>query len=345
MTGRSYKAAGVDIDAGNALVDAIKPLASATARPGALGGLGGFGAVFDLKAAGFRDPLLVSTTDGVGTKLKIAIAANMHDSIGIDLVAMCVNDLVVQGAEPLFFLDYYATGQLSPETGRAIIAGISEGCRQAGCALVGGETAEMPGMYSDGDYDLAGFCVGAVERAELITGDTVQAGDLLLGLPSSGLHSNGFSLVRKVVADLGLDYGEPAPFDTEMTLAEALLAPTRIYVSTCLATLGTGGVKTMAHITGGGLVENLPRVLPAGLAAEIDTGAWERPPVFDWLLTQGEIEQSDLFRTFNCGIGMVLVAEAGLAEVVAEVARQKGDDVIELGRIIPRSDGPAVRLD
>lgn len=345
MTGRSYKAAGVDIDAGNALVDAIKPMAAATTRPGALGGLGGFGAVFDLKAAGFRDPLLVSTTDGVGTKLKVAIAARKHDSIGIDLVAMCVNDLVVQGAEPLFFLDYYATGRLNPETGRAIVAGIAEGCRQAGCALVGGETAEMPGLYDEGDYDLAGFCVGAVERAGLITGDTVQEGDVLLGLPSNGLHSNGFSLVRKVVSDLGLSYEDPAPFNTEMTLSDALLAPTRIYVSTCLATLATGGIKTMAHITGGGLLENLPRVLPAGLAAEIDTGSWELPAVFDWLHRQGEVEPSDLFRTFNCGIGMVLVAEAGLADAVAEVARQKGEEVIELGRIIPRGEGPAVRLD
>ncbi|MFC4351635.1 phosphoribosylformylglycinamidine cyclo-ligase [Fodinicurvata halophila] len=345
MTGRSYKAAGVDIDTGNALVDAIKPLAAATTRPGALGGLGGFGAVFDLKAAGFRDPLLVSTTDGVGTKLKVAISAGKHDSIGIDLVAMCVNDLVVQGAEPLFFLDYYATGRLNPETGRAIVAGIAEGCRQAGCALVGGETAEMPGMYNEEDYDLAGFCVGAVERSELITGDTVQEGDVLLGLLSNGLHSNGFSLVRKVVSDLGLSYEAPAPFDMEMTLADTLLAPTRIYVSTCLAALGTGGVKTMAHITGGGLVENLPRVLPAGLAAEIDTGSWELPAVFEWLHTHGNVERSDLFRTFNCGIGMVLVAEAGLAEAVAEVARQKGEEVIELGRIVSRGEGPAVRLE
>ncbi|MGM0560199.1 MAG: phosphoribosylformylglycinamidine cyclo-ligase [Pseudomonadota bacterium] len=345
MTGRSYKAAGVDIDAGNRLVDSIKPLAARTSRPGALGGLGGFGAVFDLKAAGFTDPLLVSTTDGVGTKLKVAIAAGKHGTIGIDLVAMCVNDLVVQGAEPLFFLDYYATGHLDPETGRQIIAGIAEGCHQAGCSLVGGETAEMPGMYADGDYDLAGFCVGGVERSALITGDTVQEGDLLLGFSSSGLHSNGFSLVRKIVSDLGLDYDSAAPFDTDRTLADALLSPTRIYVQSCLATLATGGVKAMAHITGGGLVENLPRVMPAGLAARIDTASWKRPPEFDWLSREGQVEEADLYRTFNCGIGMVVLADPGLADVVAEVARQKGEEVTLLGSVTARGDGPAVRLD
>ncbi len=270
----------MDIDAGNALVEAIKPLARATARTGSDAGLGGFGAFFDLKAAGYNDPILVATTDGVGTKLKIAIEAGVHGTIGIDLVAMCVNDLVVQGAEPLLFLDYFATGKLDVETGRQIVSGIADGCLQAGCALVGGETAEMPGMYAKDDYDLAGFAVGAVERGRQITGSGVTAGDVVLGLGSSGVHSNGYSLVRKVVSVAGLDYSARAPFDPKKTLGEALLAPTRIYVKSCLAAIRAGGVKALAHITGGGLLENIPRVLPKDFACEIDAQSWQQPPVF-----------------------------------------------------------------
>ena len=289
----------MDIDAGNALVEAIKPLAKATARKGSDAGLGGFGAFFDLKAAGYTDPILVATTDGVGTKLKIAIEANQHGTIGIDLVAMCVNDLVVQGAEPLLFLDYFATGKLDVENGRQIVAGISDGCLQAGCALVGGETAEMPGMYAKGDYDLAGFAVGAVERGRQITGSDVKAGDVVLGLGSSGVHSNGYSLVRKVVSVAGLDYSAKAPFDPSKTLGEALLAPTRIYVKSCLAAIRAGGVKALAHITGGGLLENIPRVLPKDLACEIDAASWQQPPVFGWLRKTAGIDAQEMARTFN----------------------------------------------
>ncbi|MEE8293867.1 MAG: phosphoribosylformylglycinamidine cyclo-ligase, partial [Kiloniellales bacterium] len=303
-TQRSYKNAGVDIDAGNALVDAIRPLAKATARPGADAGLGGFGGLFDLKAAGFHDPILVAGTDGVGTKLKVAIAAGRHHGVGIDLVAMCVNDLVVQGAQPLFFLDYYASGKLDVETGRAIMAGIAKGCAAAGCALIGGETAEMPGLYAPGDYDLAGFAVGAVERARLLTGAEVAEGDVVLGLESDGLHANGFSLVRRIVADLDLDYAEAAPFEASRSLGECLLTPTRIYVRPCLAAVAAGGVKALAHVTGGGLLENLPRVLPEGLAVRIDGLCWPVPPVFTWLSTAGEVAVSEMLRTFNCGIGM-----------------------------------------
>ncbi|HLY58908.1 MAG TPA: phosphoribosylformylglycinamidine cyclo-ligase, partial [Stellaceae bacterium] len=287
---QSYRDAGVDIDAGAALVEAIKPLAKATRRPGSDAGLGGFGALFDLKAAGFSDPLLVATTDGVGTKLKVAIDSGIHDTVGIDLVAMCVNDLVVQGAEPLFFLDYYATGRLEVEAGRRIIAGIAAACREVGCALIGGETAEMPGMYAGGDYDLAGFAVGAVERGQALTGADVAEGDVVLGLASSGLHSNGFSLVRKVVRDAGLAYGDRAPFARESSLGEALLTPTRLYVRSCLAALRAGGLRALAHITGGGLVENIPRVLPDGLAARLDAASWTLPPVFRWLADTARIE-------------------------------------------------------
>ncbi len=330
---RSYKEAGVDIDAGAALVEAIKPLARATARPGADAALGGFGALFDLKAAGFRDPLLVASTDGVGTKLKVAIAAGRHETVGIDLVAMCVNDLVVQGAEPLFFLDYFATGKLDIGAGRAILAGIAEGCRTAGCALIGGETAEMPGLYAAGDYDLAGFTVGAVERDGLLTGETVAEGDLVLGLGSDGLHSNGFSLVRRVIADLELDYGAPAPFAPERSLAEALLTPTRIYVKSCLAAIRGGGVKAAAHITGGGLVENLPRALPDGLAAVIEGVSWPVPPVFGWLAAKGRVPLPEMLRTFNCGIGMVLVAAPERAEAVCRTLRAAGETAQVIGRI------------
>jgi len=329
----SYRAAGVDIDAGNALVDAIKPLAKTTARPGADAGLGGFGALFDLKAAGFADPILVATTDGVGTKLKIAIETGRHETVGTDLVAMCVNDLVVQGAEPLFFLDYFATGKLEVAAGRAIVAGIAEACRAVGCALVGGETAEMPGMYAAGDYDLAGFAVGAAERGRLLDGSTVAEGDIVLGLASTGLHSNGFSLVRRAVETAGLGYGDPAPFAPGASLGEALLVPTRLYVRSCLAAIRRGGVKALAHITGGGLLENIPRVLPPGLAAEIDAASWPLPPVFRWLAETARLGPAELARTFNCGIGMVAVVAPGEADAVAAVLAGEGETVRPIGRI------------
>jgi phosphoribosylformylglycinamidine cyclo-ligase len=340
----SYRAAGVDIDAGNALVEAIKPLARATARRGADAGLGGFGALFDLKAAGFRDPILVSTTDGVGTKLKIAIAAGRHETIGIDLVAMCVNDLIVQGAEPLFFLDYFATGKLDVATGRTIIAGIAQACGAVGCALVGGETAEMPGMYAAGDYDLAGFAVGAVERDAVLTGAGIVAGDVVLGLASSGLHSNGFSLVRRIVEQSGLDYAAPAPFSPVLSLGEALLAPTRLYVKPCLAALGIGGIKALAHITGGGLVENIPRVLPKNLAAELDAASWSLPPVFRWLASTAGLDHHEMARTFNCGIGMAVVVAADSAERIANALGEAGEMVFRIGSIVERGDGPGSRI-
>ncbi len=334
----------MDIDAGNALVEAIKPLAKATARTGSDAGLGGFGAFFDLRAAGYQDPILVSTTDGVGTKLKIAIDANMHDTIGIDLVAMCVNDLVVQGAEPLLFLDYFASGKLDVAQGRAIIAGIAEGCKQAGCALVGGETAEMPGMYHGGDYDLAGFAVGAVERGRQITGATVKAGDVVLGLASSGVHSNGYSLVRKVVSVAGLDYAKPAPFASG-ALGKVLLTPTRIYVKSCLAAIRAGGVKALAHITGGGLLENVPRVLPADTTCAIDGAAWPFPPVFAWLRKTAGIDAQEMARTFNCGIGMVLVVEPDRVAAVRGVLEAAGEQVFAIGTIEPKRGGePGCRV-
>ncbi|MBU0724197.1 MAG: phosphoribosylformylglycinamidine cyclo-ligase [Alphaproteobacteria bacterium] len=340
----TYRDAGVDIDAGDALVEAIKPLAKSTARRGADAALGGFGAAFDLKAAGFIDPILIAATDGVGTKLKVAIDSGHHGTVGIDLVAMCVNDLVVQGAEPLFFLDYYASGKLEPEVARNVIAGIAEGCRQAGCALIGGETAEMPGMYARGDYDLAGFAVGAVERDAILTGDTVAEGDVLLGLASNGVHSNGYSLVRRVVADLGVDYEFPAPFDMDQTLGEALLAPTRIYVKSCLAAIkaaGPNGVKALAHITGGGLVENLPRVFPKHLAATLDGSTWDIPPVFTWLAMAGGVDAADMPRTFNCGIGMVLVVAPGAVEAATQALTEAGETVFRIGQIDPRTEDRA----
>jgi len=318
------------------LVEAIKPLARSTARSGSDAGLGGFGGLFDLKAAGYRDPLLVAANDGVGTKLKVAIAAGRHDSVGIDLVAMCVNDLVVQGAEPLFFLDYYATGHLEVPVGTAIVGGIAEGCRQAGCALIGGETAEMPGLYSGDDYDLAGFAVGAVERDQVLTGDKVAAGDLVLGLAASGLHSNGFSLVRRVVETLGLDYGQAAPFAPEVSLGEALLVPTRIYVKSCLAALGTGGVKALAHITGGGFLENLPRVIPENLGVVLDGVTWPVPPVFSWLSTAGGVAPQEMVRTFNCGVGMAVVVDSSRAAEVRAAFEAQGETVFEIGRIAAR---------
>ncbi len=330
--GLSYAQAGVDIDAGNALVEAIKPAARRTTRTGVMSGLGGFGALFDLKAAGYQDPILVAATDGVGTKLRIAIDTGHIDTIGIDLVAMCVNDLVCQGAEPLFFLDYFATGKLDVAAATRIISGIAEGCRRSGCALIGGETAEMPGMYAAQDFDLAGFAVGAMERgAELPSG--VGAGDVIVGLASDGVHSNGYSLVRKIVAQTGLDWDAPAPFGAD-TLGQALLAPTRLYVNSALSALRAGGVHALAHITGGGLTENLPRVLPEGLGAEIDLGAWTLPPVFRWLTTQGGLDQTELLKTFNAGIGMVMIVAPERADALTEVLQAEGEDVWRLGSVI-----------
>ncbi|HEX6000245.1 MAG TPA: phosphoribosylformylglycinamidine cyclo-ligase [Hyphomicrobiaceae bacterium] len=332
----SYRDAGVDIDAGNALVEAIKPLARATRRLGADADLGGFGGLFDLKRAGFTDPILVAANDGVGTKLKIAIETGRHDSIGIDLVAMCVNDLLAQGAEPLFFLDYLACGKLDVGVARAVVAGIAEGCRQAGCALIGGETAEMPGMYAGPDYDLAGFAVGAVERAALLPRGDIAVGDVLIGLPSSGVHSNGYSLVRRLAADAGLAWEAPAPFDAGRSLGEALLEPTRIYVKPVLRAIReTGAVKALAHITGGGLSENLPRVLPDGIAAHVDLGAWSAPPVFGWLAEAGAIAPDEMLRTFNCGIGLVLVVAADGVDAVTHVLSDSGETLLRIGELEP----------
>jgi phosphoribosylformylglycinamidine cyclo-ligase len=342
--GLTYKDAGVDIDAGNDLVNEIKPLAASTKRSGVMEGLGGFGAFFDLRAAGYQDPILVSGTDGVGTKLKVAILANKHDTVGIDLVAMCVNDLVVQGAEPLLFLDYYAMGKLEVSAGRAIIKGIADGCIQAGCALIGGETAEMPGMYSEGDYDLAGFCVGAVERGSELTGSGVTAGNVVLGLASNGLHSNGFSLVRRVVEKSGLAYDAPAPFDPTRSLADALLDPTKIYVKSTLAAIKSGGVNALAHITGGGLVENIPRVLPKGLGVDLDAGSWQLPAVFSWLGKVGGIANSELARTFNCGIGMVVIVEADKAAALTKILQDGGETVSTIGTVVARSEGELVKI-
>ncbi|MEX0408457.1 phosphoribosylformylglycinamidine cyclo-ligase [Aquibium sp. LZ166] len=341
--GLTYADAGVDIDAGNAMVEKIKPLVRATRRPGADGEIGGFGGLFDLKAAGFSDPVLVAANDGVGTKLRVAIESGIHETVGIDLVAMCVNDLVVQGAEPLFFLDYFATGRLDPDQGAAIVAGIAEGCRMAGCALIGGETAEMPGMYAAGDYDLAGFAVGAAERGQLLPTDDIVEGDVILGLASSGVHSNGFSLVRKIVEKSGLGWDDPAPFATDMSLARALLEPTRIYVKPLLhAVRGTHGIKALAHITGGGFPDNIPRVLTDDWSAEIDLEAIDAPPVFGWLQKTGGIADLEMLRTFNCGIGMIAVVSAGQAAQVAAVLNQAGETVSPIGRICPRRDAGVI---
>ena len=346
MTGRpsvAYADAGVDIDAGNALVDAIKPLVRATRRPGADAEIGGFGGLFDLKAAGYRDPLLVAATDGVGTKVKLAIDSGIFDTVGIDLVAMSVNDLVVQGAEPLFFLDYYATGRLSPEIGARIVAGIAEGCRQAGAALIGGETAEMPGLYAGGDFDLAGFAVGAVERDAVLPRKDVAAGDVVLAIASSGIHSNGFSLVRKLVADGGVALDRPAPFDNRHSLARALLTPTRIYVKPLLAAIrATGAVKALAHITGGGITENLPRALPDNVAARIDLDRLPVPPVFRWLMELGNISDAELLRTFNCGVGMTVIVPAADAAAVAATLAAEGETVVEIGRLEARDESAVV---
>jgi phosphoribosylformylglycinamidine cyclo-ligase len=329
----TYAKAGVSIAAGNALVKAIAPLAKATARAGADASLGGFGGFFDLKAAGYRDPLLVAANDGVGTKLKLAIDHGRHDGVGIDLVAMCANDLVVQGAEPLFFLDYFASASLDNAVAEQVIAGIAEGCRQAGCALIGGETAEMPGMYAPGDYDLAGFCVGAVERGEALTGERVKAGDVVLGLASSGVHSNGFSLVRRLAADKGWKLDRPALFDQERLLVEALLAPTRIYVKALLPVVRSGRVAAMAHITGGGLLENIPRVLPGGLHAFVDAASWPQPRLMAFLQAQGNIEPEEMARTFNCGIGMAVIADPADVDGVTAALEAAGEQVFAIGRI------------
>jgi len=335
----TYAKAGVDIAAGNALVKAIGPLAKATARAGADASLGGFGGFFDLKAAGYRDPLLVAANDGVGTKLKLAIDSGRHDGVGVDLVAMCANDLIVQGAEPLFFLDYFATGKLDPNVAQSVIASIAEGCKQAGCALIGGETAEMPGMYAEGDYDLAGFCVGAVERGEALTGDRVKAGDVILGLGSSGVHSNGFSLVRRLAADKEWRLDRPALFDQDRLLIDSLLEPTRIYVKSLLPVIRAGRIAALAHITGGGLLENIPRILPDGLHAWLDADAWPQPRLMAFLQAQGNIEPEEFARTFNCGIGMAIVVAPDDAKEVADLLAAAGESVFAIGRIAAGEKG------
>ncbi len=340
----TYAQAGVDVDAGNALVEAIKPLARTTARPGAGADLGGFGGLFDLKAAGYDDPILVAANDGVGTKVKIAIEAGRHDTVGIDLVAMCVNDLIVQGAEPLFFLDYFASGKLDVSVARDVVAGIAEGCRQAGAALIGGETAEMPGLYAPGDYDLAGFTVGAAERGKLLPRGDIKAGDVIVGVASSGLHSNGFSLIRRLVADAGLAWNSDAPFAPGKSLSNALLEPTKIYVKPLLAAIReTQSVKALAHITGGGPTENIPRVLPDHLYAAIDLSSWTPPPVFGWAARAGNITESEMLRTFNCGIGLVVICAQSEADVLCRFLTEAGENACPIGMLQPRENGPAVR--
>ncbi len=341
----TYSDAGVDIDAGSAMVEAIKPLVRATRRPGADAEIGGFGGLFDLRAAGFRDPILVAANDGVGTKVKIAIEAGIFDTVGIDLVAMCVNDIVVQGAEPLFFLDYFATGKLDPVQGAALVKGISAACVEAGCALIGGETAEMPGLYANGDFDLAGFAVGAAERGALLPRAGLKAGDVVFGLPSSGVHSNGFSLVRRIVARTGLAWDAPAPFAPAQTLAQALLTPTRLYVKPLLAALrATDAILALAHVTGGGFPENLPRVLPDRLAVRLDLSAFAPPTVFGWLAQEGPVAEAEMLRTFNCGIGMVAFARKEGAAEAGAALRAAGLAPVELGRLTPR-DGERVVMD
>ena len=344
--GLTYAQAGVDIDAGNRMVELIKPLVRATARPGADAEIGGFGGIFDLKRAGYRDPVLVAATDGVGTKLKVAIETGRHDTIGIDLVAMSVNDLVVQGAEPLFFLDYYACGRLEPEIGAAVVAGISVGCRESACALIGGETAEMPGVYQGNDYDLAGFAVGAVERDALLPRSDIVEGDVILGLSSSGVHSNGYSLVRKVIETTGLPWTAPAPFMPKQSLGEAILTPTRIYVKACLAAIReTNAVKGLAHITGGGFPDNIPRILPKGLGARIDLARVAVPAVFQWLASEGGIAESEMLRTFNCGIGMIVVASPEKADAVVKAFTRAGETVVMLGDITSARGDTSVAYD
>ena len=344
--GLTYAQAGVDIDAGNRMVELIKPLVRGTARPGADSEIGGFGGLFDLKRAGFADPVLVAATDGVGTKLKIAIETGRHDTIGIDLVAMSVNDLVVQGAEPLFFLDYYACGKLQPEIGAAVVAGIAVGCRQAGCALIGGETAEMPGLYANEDYDLAGFAVGAAERGKLLPRGDIAQGDTIIGLASSGVHSNGYSLVRKVVEKSGLMWSAPAPFALDQSLGEAIITPTRIYVKSCLSAIRqTKAVKGLAHITGGGFPENIPRVLPKGLGARIDLAKVKVLPVFKWLAAEGEIAPNEMLRTFNCGVGMIVIAAPSDAAAVMQALTDAGEQAAAIGEVVNTGDGPRIVYD
>ncbi|MEA2861319.1 MAG: phosphoribosylformylglycinamidine cyclo-ligase [Methylobacteriaceae bacterium] len=339
----TYADAGVDIDAGNRMVELIKPHVRSTRRRGADAEIGGFGGLFDLKAAGFVDPILVAANDGVGTKVKIAIESGIHHTVGIDLVAMCVNDLLVQGAEPLFFLDYYATGKLDPQAGAAIVEGIAAGCREAGCALIGGETAEMPGLYAEGDYDLAGFAVGAAERGRLLPRNDIEAGDVVLGLPSSGVHSNGFSLVRRIVAREGLAWDARAPFDQSRSLAEALLTPTRIYVKPLLIALQhTTQIKALAHITGGGFPENLPRVLPKGLGVALDLSAIPVLPVFRWVAKSGGIAETEMLRTFNCGIGMIVIAARDHADDVDAALSRAGETSIRIGEVYEADSGPRV---
>jgi phosphoribosylformylglycinamidine cyclo-ligase len=347
MKQSAYKEAGVDIDAGEELVERIKPAVKKTMRAGTMGGLGGFGAMFDPKAAGYKDPILVSSTDGVGTKIKIAIDTNSHSNIGIDLVAMCVNDLVVQGAEPLFFLDYFATGKLNVDTAQAVVEGIARGCEEAGCALIGGETAEMPGMYAAGDYDLAGFTVGAVERDEVLTGENIKPGDVVLGLSSSGVHSNGYSLVRKLLNDTqGYTYESAAPFEAGKTMGEVFLTPTRIYVKPLLKALKLGGIKGMAHITGGGLTENIPRVLPEGTGVHLDAAKWPRPGVFAWLAQAGNLDPADMARTLNCGIGMAVIVEASDADKIIASLQESGESVHVIGSVVAHEgDTPRVIID
>ena len=342
QTPLTYRDAGVDIDAGNDLVQRIKPHVRSTRRAGADGEIGGFGGLFDLKALGMSDPLLVAANDGVGTKLRVAIEANRHDTIGIDLVAMCVNDLIVQGAEPLFFLDYFAAGKLDPSQGETIVKGIAEGCRQAGCALIGGETAEMPGLYAGDDYDLAGFSVGAVERDRLLPSGDIAQGDIILGLTSSGVHSNGYSLVRRIVERAGASYRDAAPFDGDRTLGDALLEPTRIYVKPLLEVFAkTRAIRALAHITGGGFVENIPRVLPGNLRADLDLNRVPVPQVFGWLASEGNLEPAEMLRTFNCGIGMALVVAEGEAAAVSATLQSAGEEVVLLGRVL-QNKGEAV---
>lgn len=344
-SGLTYTDSGVDIDKGNALVESIKPLARGTARPGAGGELGGFGGLFDLKAAGFHDPVLVAANDGVGTKVKIAIETNIHGTIGIDLVAMCVNDLIVQGAEPLFFLDYFASGVLDRTVAESVIGGIAEGCVQAGAALIGGETAEMPGLYSGHDYDLAGFAVGAAERGSLLPRGDIAAGDVLVGLRSSGLHSNGFSLVRQLVSNEGLDWDAPAPFAPDQALGPALLTPTKIYVSPVLKAIkDTGAIKAIAHITGGGLIENLPRVLPKHVAATVDLSTIEPQPVYSWIKNAGGLDAMELLRTFNCGIGLVIVTSRSDVDRVRAVLAGSGETAVPIGELVERQDGKAIGM-
>lgn len=335
MKANAYKEAGVDIVAGDALVERIKPFAKSTNRSGTMGGLGGFGALFDTKAAGFKDPVLVSSTDGVGTKLRIAIDANTHDTVGIDLVAMCVNDILVQGAEPLFFLDYFASSQLNIDTAATVIKGIAEGCHQAGCALIGGETAEMPSMYEKGDYDLAGFSVGAVEREQVLTGESITEDDVVIGIASNGIHSNGYSLVRKIVSDNNFTYSEKSPFDDAPTLGHALLRPTKIYVRALLPLIQKGGlIKGLSHITGGGLTENIPRVLPDGLGVHLDAKLWSFQPVFKWLKKYGNLTNDDMSVTYNCGLGMIVITPKDKAEEVCTAINASGEKATVIGQVV-----------